>query len=66
MQNKYSVITNTIFYHYRKCMLEGMKKNEIKEYLSENVFGWDMVWKPRFCDKARCKFNKTNITKSYI
>lgn len=55
-----------IFYHYRKCMLEGMKKNEIKEYLSENVFGWDMVWKPRFCDKARCKFNKTNITKSYI
>jgi len=55
-----------IFYQYRKYLYEGMKKKEIKDSLSENVFGWDMFWKNRFCEKAKCKFNDTKITQSYI
>lgn len=33
-----------IFYQYRACLLQGMERSEIKAYLSDNVFGWDLVW----------------------
>lgn len=55
-----------IFYEYRKCMMEGMGVGEIKQYLSENVFGWDLVWKDKFCNNQRCKFRDTDITRSYV
>lgn len=68
-ENKNEVVASLfteVFYQYRKCLYKGMNKNEIKDYLSENVFGWDMVWKKRFCKDNKCKFNNTNITRSYI
>jgi len=55
-----------IFYEYRKCLLEGMERDEIKQYLSDNVFGWDLIWKDRFCKNAKCKFHDTKVTRSYI
>ena len=55
-----------VFFKYRECMYSGMKATEIKKYLSDNQFGWEMIWKKRFCDKARCKFHSTEITRSYI
>lgn len=55
-----------MFYEYRKCMMEGMSVPEIKKYLSDNVFGWDLVWVQRFCGNAKCKFRETKVTKSYI
>ena len=47
-------------------MMEGMSVGEIKQYLSENVFGWDLVWKDKFCNNQRCKFRDTDITRSYV
>lgn len=55
-----------IFYEYRKCVMKGMEKNEIKKYLSENVFGYDLVWVERFCKDQRCKFWDTKVVKSYV
>ena len=55
-----------MFYEYRKCMIEGMSVPEIKRYLSDHVFGWDIAWVQRFCKNSKCKFNTTKVTKSYI
>ena len=55
-----------IFYEYRKCMMEGMSVGEMKQYLSDNVFGWVSVWKDKFCNNQRCKFRDTDITRSYV
>ena len=55
-----------IFYQYRACLLQGMERSEIKAYLSDNVFGWDLVWTGRFCQNAKCKFHDTPVTRSYI
>lgn len=55
-----------MFVAYRKCIERGMSKNDAKKYLSDNVFGWDILWVERFCKNGRCKFNDTKVTKSYI
>lgn len=55
-----------VFVQYRKYLYEGMPKKDIKAHLSEELLGWDMIWGNRFCNNNKCKFQETNVTRSYV
>jgi collagenase-like PrtC family protease len=46
--------------------LEGLTVKQIKRRFEEEELVWTAMWRPRFCDKQRCRFRATNITRSYI
>jgi collagenase-like PrtC family protease len=46
--------------------LEGLAMEEIKNRFQEEELVWTSMWRPRFCDKNRCRFLDTDITRSYI
>ena len=47
-------------------ILQGMSMADIKHKLNEEQLVWTSLWTPRFCERKRCKFNRTPITKSYL
>jgi collagenase-like PrtC family protease len=46
--------------------LEGLTVKEIKRRFEEEQLVWTGMWRPRYCDKQRCRFRATKITRSYI
>ncbi len=46
---------------------ENRSVEDAKETFREkNKVMWEGYWKPTFCDRDRCRFNETLITRSYI
>jgi len=61
--------TSKVVNLFRKAIdgsYEGKDIEDIKEKFSREEEMWNINWKPRFCEKGRCKFKSTKITNSYI
>ncbi|WP_089726829.1 peptidase U32 family protein [Candidatus Thiosymbion oneisti] len=57
----------TEFYKiFQDYALDGMTVPQIKKRFMNEELIWSSIWRPRFCEKKRCRFRPTNITKSYI
>lgn len=46
--------------------IQGLTIEEIKARFLQEQLIWTALWLPRYCDKKRCRFKDTDITRSYI
>ncbi|WP_165763790.1 peptidase U32 family protein [Halalkalibacter urbisdiaboli] len=45
---------------------QGRSSAEIFKELDHEDLMWNMMWKPRFCEKKRCSYLETPVTKAYV
>lgn len=55
-----------LYRRFQDHTLEGLTVDEIKQRFLDEELVWTGMWRPRFCDKERCRFRSTKITRSYI
>lgn len=60
-----SIVTE-FYAKFQDYYLEGMSINEIKQRFDEDEIMWSNTWLPRHCDRDRCRFRPTDITRSYV
>ncbi|MEC2074433.1 peptidase U32 family protein [Alkalihalophilus marmarensis] len=63
------ITTSKICQIYKTWITEvekGRTSEEIYSALDDEDLMWNMMWKPRFCEKKRCSYLKTPVTNSYV
>ncbi|MDV2684022.1 U32 family peptidase [Alkalihalophilus lindianensis] len=63
------ITTSKICQIYKTWITEvekGRTSKQIYNDLDQEDLMWNMMWKPRFCEKKRCSYLNTPVTNSYV